>query len=137
MTKSEDGTKFSYTGTIAKVLKLVGFEAKCMIVDHEKDEDVIKKFGNKFLGITWSAREDLIEFKFHVNISAKTKKGRAEPDIDENSLDLLDKADLTLRIVTSVVHSWYDIAGLVAPITMKYKLLLQQTVQESEGWDVS
>ena len=137
VSKSEDGTKFSYTGTIAQILKLVGFEAKCMIVDHEQDEDVIKKFGKKFLGITWSAREDLIEFKFHVNISAKTKKGRADPDIDENSLDLLDKADLTLRIVTSVVHSWYDIAGLVVPITMKYKLLLQQTVPESDGWDES
>ena len=40
VTKSEDGTKFSYTGTIAKILKLDGFEAKCMEVDHEKDEEV-------------------------------------------------------------------------------------------------
>ena len=62
---------------------------------------------------------DHIEFKFHVNISAKTKKGRAEPDININSLDLLDKADLTWRIVTSVVHSWYDIAELEVPITTR------------------
>ena len=26
--KSQDGKKFSYTGTIAQILKLVGFEAK-------------------------------------------------------------------------------------------------------------
>ena len=135
--KSEDGTKFSYTGTIAQILKLVGFEAKCMIVDKETDDDVIKKFGRKFLGITWSAKEDLIEFKYHVNISAKTKKGRAEPDITKETSDLLDKADLTLRIVTSVVHSWFDLAGLVVPLTMRYKLLLQDTVIQSDGWDKS
>merc|ERR1719318_1563267 len=74
VSKSEDGTKFSYTGTIAQILKLVGFEAKCMIVDHEQDEDVIKKFGSKFLGTIWSPREDLILFNYHVNISPKTKK---------------------------------------------------------------
>ena len=137
VTKSEDGTKFAYTGTIAQILKLVGFEAKCMIVDHESDDDVIKKFGKKFLGITWSAKPDLIEFKYHVNISAKTKKGREEPDINEETLDLLEKKDLTLRIVTSVVHSWYDAAGLVSPFTMKFKLLLQETVSRSEDWDTS
>ena len=137
VTKSEDGTKFSYTGTISQILRIVGFEAKCMIVDHETDDDVIKKFGKKFLGISWGAKPDLIEFKYHVNISAKTKKGRAEPDIDEDTLDLLEKVDLTLRIVTSVVHSWYDVAGLVAPMTMRFKLMLQETVISSDGWDTS
>ena len=69
--------------TIAQILKLVGFEAKCMIVDHEMDEDVIRKLGSKFLGTTWSPKEDLILFKYHVNINPKTKKGRAGPDIEE------------------------------------------------------
>ena len=135
--KSQDGKKFSYTGTIAQILKLVGFEAKCMIVDHETDEDVIRKFGSKFLGTIWSAREDLILFKYHVNISSKTKRGRAEPDIDESTVQLIAQKDLTLRVVTSVVHSWYDSSGLVCPYTMKFKLLLQRTVASTDSWDSS
>ena len=103
-----------------------------MIVDHETDEDVIKKFGSKFLGTIWSPREDLILFSYHVNISLKTKKGRADADIDETTLHLIDKKDLTLRIVTSVVSSWYDNSGLVCPYTMKFKLLLQKTVPRSD-----
>ena len=108
-----------------------------MIVDHETDEDVIKKFGSKFLGTIWSPREDLILFNYHVNISPKTKKGRSDADIDETTLHLIDKKDLTLRIVTSVVSSWYDNSGLVCPYTMKFKLLLQKTVPRSDDWDSS
>ena len=44
ITKSKDGKKISYDGTISRILKLAGFEAKCMITDHETDEDVIRKF---------------------------------------------------------------------------------------------
>ena len=135
--KSEDKKTFKYTGTIAQILRLVGFEAKCMVTDHEQDDDAMKKFGTKFLGITWAAKPDLIEFRYHVNISPKTKKGRALPDLLEETLDLLEKKDLTLRIVTSVAHSWYDLPGLVSPYTMKFKLLLQESVQVSEGWDTS
>ena len=137
ITKSPDNKTFKYSGTIAQILHLVGFEAKCMVTDHELDPDAIKKFGSKFLGITWHPKSDLIEFTYHVNISPKTKKGRALPDLTPDSLDLLREKDLTLRVVTSIVHSWYDISGLVAPYTMKFKLLLQESVKISTGWDAS
>ena len=65
------------------------------------------------------------------------QRQRAEANLDSSTLQLLYDKDLTLRIVTSIVHSWYDSMGLVCPYTMKFKILLQQTVVESDGWDAS
>merc|ERR1711867_387754 len=57
---------------------------------------------------------------------------------DEVTLDTLGVIDdvlLTRRIMVSQIYSLYNPLRLLLPITIKYKLLLQQLVQTGVGWD--
>ena len=57
---------------------------------------------------------------------------------EEITLDMLGEIDdvlLTRRIMVSQIYSLYDPLGLLSPITIKYKLLLQHIVQTGIDWD--
>ena len=49
--------------------------------------------------------------------------------------DQIDSAALTLRITTSQVYRIYDPLGLLSPVTVKYKLLLQELTMCGLDWD--
>ena len=66
ISKSEDKKTFKYTGTIAQILALVGFEAKCMVTDHEQDDDAIKK-RTEFHNVE-SMTANFRSFKFFLSI---------------------------------------------------------------------
>ena len=50
------------------------------------------------------------------------------------NIEELDNKVLTLRIVTSIVYSWYDPPGLFCPIILKFKLLLSETIASGVDW---
>ena len=51
-------------------------------------------------------------------------------------VDPKDKnAVLTRRVLMSQVHGIYDPLGLLSPITVKFKLVLQHLVQAEVDWD--
>ena len=70
-----------------------------------------------------------------VNLSAKKHKVRLGDEITLNTLGVDNDMLLTKRIMVSQIYSLYDPLGLLSPITIKYKLLLQQLVQMGIGWD--
>merc|ERR1711942_512550 len=70
-----------------------------------------------------------------VNLSAKKQKVRLGDEITHDTLGKIDDMLLTRRIMGSQIYSLYDPLGLLTPITLKYKLILQQLVQTGIGWD--
>ena len=70
-----------------------------------------------------------------VNLSAKKQKVRQGDEITLDTLGVIDNVLLTWRIMVSQIYSLYDPLGLLSPITIKYKLLLQLLVQTDIGWD--
>ena len=70
-----------------------------------------------------------------VNLSAKKQKVRLGEEITLDTMDVIDNVLLTRRVMVSQIYSLYDPLGLLSPITIKYKLLLQQLVQSGIGWD--
>lgn len=56
-------------------------------------------------------------------------------ELEIATLGELDEIALTRRIVVSQIYGNYDPLGLLLPITIKYKLLLQKLSVLSAGWD--
>ena len=70
-----------------------------------------------------------------VNLSTKKQKVRMGDEVTLDTLGVIDDMLLTQRVMVSQIYSLYDPLGLLSPITIKYKLLLQQLVQSGIGWD--
>ena len=132
----KSGNKFSYNGTVSQILDLVGWSAKVMVRNGETDRDAIAKIKEKYLGLCWDPSRDVIKYKLNVNLVPKVRGVRPvnAPEITMENLELLHNTNLTMKVVTSVVYSWYDPPGLVCPLTLKYKLLLSETIQFGLKW---
>ena len=73
--------------------------------------------------------------KLEVNLSEKVQKIRQGQAVTPVTIDLLDQTVLTRRIMLSQVYAIYDPLGLLSPITIKYKLVLQKMVIKKLDWD--
>ena len=65
--------KFVYSGTVSRILSLVGLTAKVIIRSGEKDKRKLDKLGGGVLGHAWDAEQDQISFKITVNLHDKRK----------------------------------------------------------------
>ena len=70
-----------------------------------------------------------------MNLSTKKHGVQAGVELTVTTVHLLDTAVLTRRIMLSQVYSIYDPLGLLSPITIRYKLLLQKLVILDLPWD--
>ena len=66
--------------------------------------------------------------KLKVNLSMKVQKIRQGKPVTPVTLDLLEETTLTRRIMLLQIYAIYDPLGLLSPITIKYKLVLQRMV---------
>ena len=95
---------------------------------------ILKKFNGYVLGLPWKPEDDHIAMHMGVNLSTKKQKVRLGEEITLDTLGVIDDVLLTRRIMVSQIYSLYDPLGLLSPITIKYKLLLQQLVQTGIAW---
>ena len=58
-------------------------------------------------------------------------------ELTADTAHLLKRAVLTRRIIFSQIYSIYDPLGLISPLTIRYKLLLQKLVVLEVAWDES
>ena len=132
----KDGDKFKYTGTVSQILGLVNWSAKVMVRDGELDKVAIGKIKSQYLGLDWDPMKDKLRYKLKVNLTPKVRGVRPgnPKDITMENIEELDNKVLTLRIVTSIVYSWYDPPGLFCPIILKFKLLLSETIASGVDW---
>ena len=130
------GDKFKYTGTISQILGQVDWSAKVMVRDGEKDPAAIAKIKGQYLGLNWDPTTDTLKYKLKVNLTPKIRGVRPgnPPDITMENIEMLDSKVLDLRIVASVVYSWYDPPGLFCPVILRYKILLSDTIQAGVNW---
>ena len=70
-----------------------------------------------------------------VNLSLKKANVRLGHEITEADLHLQAEIPLTERIAVSQVNAIYDPLGLLAPLTIRYKLTLQKLSSLYLGWD--
>ena len=71
----------------------------------------------------------------NVNLSPKKQGVRTEESLEPGDEDKIKDAVLTRRQLMSQIHSIYDPLGLLSPITIKFKLVLQEMVQAKMDWD--
>ena len=72
-----------------------------------------------FLG---TRRKESIPLNIGINLNPK----KCGPDATLESVQTLELADITKRVAVSVIYSIFDPLGLIAPLTIKYKLLLKE-----------
>ena len=134
--QKEDG---SFSGTLPKILSLVGLVAKVIVVSGECDPEILDKFGQKVLGHVWNPRDDKLSFKLAVNLSVKNRKGeRLEADLKPEDIARLPDLKLTKRNLLGFVMGVFDPTGILAPITVKLKLELRRLFKPEDAhleWD--
>ena len=116
-------------------MKAGGFNTKYMIRDGETRPELLEKHGGQVLGLSWNTGRDQIVMQTRINVSPKVKGARTGPDLTAETVDVLDTAVLTLRVVTSQVYAIYDPLGLISPLVVKFKLLLQELHSRKLSWD--
>ena len=86
-------------------------------------------YGGSVLGLPWDTNQDVIKLFMKVNLSAKKQGVRTGESLHPEDEDEINHAVLTRRVLMSQVHGIFDPLGLLSPITVKFKLVLQNLVQ--------
>ena len=131
-TSDKEGN-LSYSGTVAQIFALGGFTIKVMVWDGESRSPIIDKLGGGVLGLEWDPVSDYINMHLAVNLSLKKANIRLGPEITLDDLSQLSEIPLTKRIGISQINTIYDPLGLLAPLTIRYKLTLQKIAGLSLG----
>ena len=71
----------------------------------------------------------MIKLSMKVNLSAKKQGVRTDESLHPEDEDEIKHAVLTGRVLMSQIHGIFDPLGLLSPITVKFKLVLQNLVQ--------
>ena len=124
-----------YSGTVNQIFALGGFSLKVMVRDRESLPDITEKLGGGVLGLSWDPLHDDISMHLAVNMSLKKANVRLGPELTESELHYIALIPLSKRIAVSQVNAIYDPLGLLAPLTIRYKLTLQKITSLSLGWD--
>ena len=87
------------------------------------------------LGMSWNTEKDVIYMMPSINFSSQIQRVWQGPDLRPDDIGQIDMEILMLRIVTSHVYGIYDPLGLLSPITIKYKMVLQELDNCGLTWD--
>ena len=104
-------------------------------LDTDDEEWPGKESSEKVLGISWNPKRDVFHFITRINFSQKKKKLRQGPDLRGDQIPSEIPSVLTKRMCLSQVNGIYDPLGLVAPFTIKAKILLRKMWGIKLGWD--
>jgi hypothetical protein len=127
--------KPQYSGTVSRILEMGSFGVKVMVRSGETRPEVIELLGSGVLGLPWLPGPDIIVMHLSVNLTAKHASTGKGPDLTVTTIGELDDIVMTKRVVVSAVYSIYDPLGLIGPIVIKFKLLLQKLSGVDIGWD--
>ena len=131
--KKDDGT-IVFDGTIPKILEMVSFKAKSIIMSGESDPDILAKLG-KVLGHLWIPQSDELEFKLTINLHGKNGASRLGPDLTLEVLQTMDNFQITRRICLQIVAGFYDPLGLVCVYLIRWKIALKEVTALQSAWD--
>ena len=124
----------SYNGTLQQIYDKVSFKIKVMVKNKESRSEVIKLLGEGVLGLPWNSEHNLIPFHMEINLSQKKGKTRLCPELSLKTISEIDDTKMTRRVLVSQFHTIHNPMGMMSPVTIKYKLLLQE-LSNKAGWD--
>ena len=125
----------SYNGTVAKIMSLGGFKVKYMVRNGENRPEILELYGGSVLGLPWDTAEDAIMLKMDVNLSVRKQGVRSGQNLHPGDEKDIMNSVLTRCVLMSQIHGIFDPLGLLSPITIKFKLVLQHLVQAEVDWD--
>ena len=132
---TEENGQFKYDGTVVQFYDLISMAIKVIVRSRETNQAAIEKFGPTFIGHRWDARPDLIKFKPAVNLANRKRKLRTEDDITPENVHLIDEATLTIRVIVGILAAIYDPMGLIAALTVCWKIQLGLLHKTGTIWD--
>ena len=120
--------------TITKVLAKWGFNIKNWISSEEDRKDPIKLLENsdvedyneRVLGMLWNPLKDEFLFKVKLNFSIKSRKIHDLPNLHQRDLPAGIPDNLTKRLILSQINRIYDPRGLLAPFTVRAKIMMRR-----------
>ena len=130
------GGEVYYTGTLAQILGPCGFKAKAYISSGDygegcgpEREEELQQFGGKVLGIPYSPVTDKLSLRLQPSLnSGKTRNKKVVVNLTTEELSNISQGTrpLTKRGALSFLMGTYDPLGLLSPLTIKGKILLQR-----------
>ena len=113
-----------------KILDRGGFKIKNWIMSGGSEADSInidaEEGMERVLGMQWDPKNDKMYFKLNLNFSAKKRKSKSQPNLSpETILDGIP-AELSKRIMLSQINGIYDPRGLLAPFTVRAKIMMRK-----------
>ena len=126
---------WQYGGTVAQIMKRGNFHVKFMIKNGETRTELLELVGGKVLGIPWDPPQDMLRMQMKVNLSPRKQGIRTGPILNLDTLVMINQVELTRRIMLSQVHGVFDSLGLLSPLTIQYKILIQKIVVLGLEWD--
>ena len=128
---------FQTSGTLAAIFQQGGYILKVVVLNGDPPGPMVDKLGGAALGLPWDPTTDLVTIPLTVNVSARKKGVPQGQDISPSTIDEIDQAQLTRRICLSITMALYDPLGLITPLTMRLKKLLQDIAKtdNSRKWD--
>ena len=111
---------------------VVGLKLKTLIQCWLKDLEANKKLSGCVLGYLWDPSTDNMGIKFKFNLSKKSKGVNILPNLGLSYLDNLGKTSLSNRKMLSICNEIYDPLGMAAPYTIKFKLLVQESLLQQD-----
>ena len=94
----------------------------------ETDTKALEKMGGHILGHILNS-PDKIKFKLEVNLASIKEMIRGHQKlVTMEEVDTVANTKLTMRMILSMVLSWYDTLGLSA-ITTKYKIAMPNVIK--------
>ena len=134
---SEEATELARQTEL--VLAEGGFSVKCWQSTSEKlqgNELKRTEEGNTgVLGVSWNPKEDTVSTPAVLNFSSKKHGHRTEPNLKVEDLPQSIPDILTKRLVLQQTMGMYDPLGLMAPFTLKAKILLREAWRLELDWD--
>ena len=132
-----------YDGTVQQMLGLGSFGVKVMVRSGETRKEVNDLLGGSVLGLPWVPAEDVIRMHLGVNLSQRKCGVRQGPELTLETIEQIDGTVMTRRVVVSQIYGIFDPLGLLTPLVLKFKLLLQKlSTREGDkkkhggaGWD--
>ena len=98
---------------MAALFALGGFLLKVIACSGDQDGPMVRKLGGAVLGIGWDTETDKFSVKLPVNISKRRRGAVTGPVLTLATLESVEGAVFTRRILFSVTMSIYDPIGLV------------------------
>ena len=101
------------------------------MLDNPKED-----YDERALGVQWNPKDDVYKFTVHLNFSRKRRRVHISPNLSPEQLSSETPAALIRQMILSEINGVYDPMGLIAPFTVRAKILMRKLWQEPKqiGW---